>query len=100
MPKHLPPVLASRRISGLEATAASCKQLNPNVEVEIVECGITSVSSVSKLAKRIKARFGRLDIVVVNSGVSGPVVPKLTDTDPATFQQAIDVNYTGPFLSA
>ncbi|KAM0704517.1 hypothetical protein Q7P35_008751 [Cladosporium inversicolor] len=93
-------VLASRRTSGLEATAASCKQLNPKVEIEIVECDITSASSVSELAKRIKARFGRLDVVVVNSGVSGPVVPRLIDTDPATFQQAIDVNYTGLFLSA
>ena len=92
--------LASRRTSGLEATAASCKQLNPNVEIEIVECDITSASSVSELAKRIKAQFGRLDVVVVNSGVSGPVIPKLTDTDPATFQHAINVNYTGLFLSA
>lgn len=70
------------------------------VEMEIVECDITSVSSVSKLAKRIKVRFGRLDVVVVNSGVSGPVVPKLTDTNPLTFQQAIDVNYFGLFLCA
>lgn len=93
-------VLASRRISGLEATAASCKQLNPNVEIEIVECDITSASSVSDLAERIKVRFGRLDVVVVNSGVSGPIVPKLTDADPATFQQAIDLNYTGLFFSA
>jgi len=93
-------VLASRRTSGLEATAASCKQINPNVEIEIVEYDITSASSVSELAKRIKVRFGRLDVVVVNSGVSGPVVPRLTDTDPLTFQEAIDVNYTGLFLCA
>lgn len=93
-------VLASRRTSGLEATAESCMQLNPDVEIDIVECDITSASSVFELAKRIKSRFGRLDVVVVNSGVSGPVIPKLTDTDPATFRQAIDVNYTGLFLSA
>jgi NAD(P)-dependent dehydrogenase (short-subunit alcohol dehydrogenase family) len=93
-------VLASRRTSGLEATAASCKQFNPNVEVEIVECDITSASSVPELAKRIKVRFGRLDVVAINSGVSGPVVTKLTDTDPLTFEQAIHVNYTGLFLCA
>jgi len=93
-------VLASRRISGLEATAASCKKLNPNIEIEIVECDITSASSVSALAEKIKARFGRLDVVVVNSGASGAIVPKLTDADPATFQQTIDVNYIGLFLSA
>ena len=60
-------VLASRRISDLEATAASCKKLNLNINIEIVECDITSASSVSALAEKIKARIGRLDVVVVNS---------------------------------
>lgn len=93
-------VLASRRISGLEATAESCKEANPALDIEIVECDIPSAASVSSLAENIRARFGRLDVVVVNSGVSGPVVLKLTDTDPATFQQTSDVNYVGLFLCA
>lgn len=93
-------VLASRRISGLETAAASCKEINPEAEIEIVECDIASATSVSALADKIKARFGRLDAVVVNSGVSGPVVLKLTDTDPFTFQQTSDVNYVGLFLCA
>lgn len=93
-------VLASRRISGLEATAAACKGIKPDIEIEIVECDITSAASVSALADRTIARFGRLDVVVVNSGLSGPVVLKLTDTDPKTFQQTADVNYVGVFNCA
>jgi NAD(P)-dependent dehydrogenase (short-subunit alcohol dehydrogenase family) len=93
-------VLASRRVSGLEETASACKEINPNIDVEIVECDITSAASVAALAEKTKARFGRLDAVVVNSGLSGPVVLKLTDTDPATFQQTIDVNYVGLFHCA
>lgn len=93
-------VLASRRISGLEVTAESCTEVNPALDIEIVECDITSAASVSSLAEHIRARFGRIDVVVVNSGVSGPVVLKLTDTDPATFQQTSDVNYVGLFLCA
>lgn len=93
-------VLASRRTSGLEATAAKCREINPDVEIEIVECDITSADSVSSLGNRVKDRFGRLDVAVVNSGYSGPVVLKLTETDPATFQQASDVNYVGLFLCA
>jgi NAD(P)-dependent dehydrogenase (short-subunit alcohol dehydrogenase family) len=64
-----------------------------------VECDNTFASSVSDLAERIKVRFGRPDVVVVNSGVSGIIVPNLADNDPATFEQAIDVNYTGLFLT-
>ena len=93
-------VLASRRVSGLEETASACKEINPKVDIEIVECDITSAASVAALAEKTKARFGRLDVVVVNSGVSGPVVLKLTETDPATFQQTIDVNYVGLFHCA
>jgi NAD(P)-dependent dehydrogenase (short-subunit alcohol dehydrogenase family) len=93
-------VLASRRVSDLEATAASCTEIDAEAKIEIVECDIASDVSVSALADKIQALFGRLDVVVVNSGVSGPVVLKLTDTDPATFQQTSDVNYVGFFLCA
>lgn len=65
-----------------------------------MERNITSASSVSALANKIKGRFGRLDVVVVNSGASGAVVPKLIDADPTTFQQTIHVNHIRLFLSA
>lgn len=93
-------ILASRRTSGLEETAARCKDMKPDVEIEIVSCDITSAESVSQLAETAKVRFGRLDVVVVNSGYSGPVVLKLTDTNPETFQNAINVNYVGTFHCA
>ena len=93
-------ILASRRTSGLEDTAAKCKSFAPGIEVEIVSCDITSSESVVALAKTTKVRFGRLDVVAVNSGYSGTVVLKVTETDPDTFQNAINVNYVGTFLCA
>ncbi|KAM0717773.1 hypothetical protein Q7P37_006105 [Cladosporium fusiforme] len=93
-------VLASRRLSGLETTALECRKINSKIGIEVVECDITSAASVSALAEKAKERFGRLDAVIVNSGLSGPVVLKLTDTDPTTFQQTSDVNYQGLFLCA
>lgn len=93
-------ILASRRISGLEDTAAECKRLNSNIEIEIIPCDITSPESVESLAKKTWERFGRLDVVAVNSGYSGPVVLKVTETDPGTFQNATNVNYVGTFLCA
>lgn len=93
-------VLASRKISGLEDTATICKSLKLDIETEIVACDITSAEAVTALAEKTKARFGRLDVVVVNSGYSGPVVLKVTETDPVTFQNATNVNYVGTFLCA
>jgi len=94
-------VLASRRLSGLKATAAECKKINPEVQIEIVPCDITSSEDVTALAEKTETAFGgRLDVLAVNSGYSGPIKIKLTDTDPATFQNAINVNYVGTFLCA
>jgi NAD(P)-dependent dehydrogenase (short-subunit alcohol dehydrogenase family) len=93
-------VLAARRISGLETTASECRAINPSVEIEIVPCDITSASSVEALASKTKERFNRLDVAVVNSGYSGPVVLKVTETDAETFQNASNVNYIGTFLCA
>ncbi|KAF2215690.1 hypothetical protein CERZMDRAFT_94090 [Cercospora zeae-maydis SCOH1-5] len=93
-------VLASRRISGLEETAAACKAINPAIQIEIVSCDITSSSSVASLAERTRARFGRLDAAIVNSGYSGPVRTQITETDPETFLNATNVNYVGTFYCA
>lgn len=93
-------VLASRRTSGLEVTAAKCKEVKADVQVEVVSCDITSAESVANLANTTKTKFGRLDTVVVNSGFTGPVVLKITDVDPSTFQNAINVNYVGTYLCA
>ncbi|TKA29485.1 hypothetical protein B0A50_03498 [Salinomyces thailandicus] len=94
-------VLASRRTSGLESTAAECKKLNPDLKIEIVSCDISSAESVAALADRTKSAFGgRLDVAAINSGYSGPMAGKLDQTDPATFQNAINVNYVGTFLCA
>lgn len=93
-------ILASRRVPGLEETAARCRAVNPQIKIEVVACDITSTEAMQVLAGRIQLLFGRLDIAVVNSGYSGPVVLKITETDPQTFSNAINVNYTGTFLCA
>ena len=93
-------VLASRSTSGLEETAENCKALRPGIDVEIVPSDITSSESVANLAERTKAKFGRLDVAVVNSGYSGNVTFNVIETDPETFRNCIDVNYVGTFLSA
>ncbi|KXS97346.1 hypothetical protein AC578_10747 [Pseudocercospora eumusae] len=93
-------VLASRRISGLEDTAAACRAINPAIKIEIFGCDVTRAEDVASLSERIKDRFGRLDVVAVNSGISGPVVLKITETDAKTFAGVTDVNYVGTFYCA
>lgn len=93
-------VLASRRISGLEEAAAACQAISPEAEIDVAHCDIASPASVSALADRVKSRFGRLDVLAINSGFSGPCLTTIGDVDPATFKQASEVNYFGTFLCA
>ena len=93
-------ILASRRTSGLEEAAKTCKQLNPEVCVRVIPCDITSAQSVAVLAESVRSEFGRLDVLAINSGYSGPCLTRITDVDPSTMKQASEVNYIGTFLCA
>ena len=42
-------------------------------------------------------RFGRVDVLVNNSGVTGPTTP-LWDVDPSDWHETFDVNVTGTYL--
>ena len=93
-------VLSSRRLSGLQETATRCKEINPDLKIEIILCDISSNDDVAALAVKIKSTFGRLDIAVVNSGYSGPVVLKVGEDDPDTVRKVTDINYLGTYYAA
>ncbi|RYN25553.1 hypothetical protein AA0115_g7619 [Alternaria tenuissima] len=95
-------LLAARSSSSQElaTVAQEAKDLNPSVSIKSLEVDITSNTSVAQLAKDVKQEVGRLDIVIVNSGYSGPVVLKVEEGDPQDFQDVFDVNVQGTYLVA
>lgn len=95
-------VLAARSITQLQTVAEIIKQIDPTIRILIHDCDITSSSSVQKLAQDVEKQFGRLDVLVVNSGYSGQVELKITEGDPndGQWRQAFDVNAIGTYHSA
>ncbi|CAN9381094.1 unnamed protein product [Alternaria alternata] len=95
-------LLAARSSSSQElaTVAQEAKNLNPSVSIKSLEVDITSNTSVAQLAKDVKQEVGRLDIVIVNSGYSGPVVLKVEEGDPQDFQDVFNVNVQGTYLVA
>jgi NAD(P)-dependent dehydrogenase (short-subunit alcohol dehydrogenase family) len=95
-------LLAARSSSAQElaAVAQQAKDLNPSASIESLQVDITSSASVEQLAKHVKEEVGRLDVVIVNSGYSGPVVLKVDQGDPQDFQDVFDVNVQGTYLVA
>lgn len=58
---------------------------------------VTDAGQVAEAVKAIMERFGRIDIVFSNAGISGPVVPVHEYPD-EEFDQVVAVNVRGSFL--
>ncbi|RAR06678.1 NAD(P)-binding protein [Stemphylium lycopersici] len=95
-------ILAARASSAQElaTVAQESRSINPSTSVTTEAVDITSNESVTELAKRVKEKFNTLDIVIVNSGYSGPVVLKVDKGNPQDFQDVFNVNVQGTYLIA
>ncbi len=89
-------VLASRKVANLDETAEECRGIG--VEVMVHQTDVTSEDSVLSLFEATEQAYGRVDILINNSGVfdNGP----FHELSLATWQKVVDVNLTGPFLCA
>lgn len=92
-------ILAARSSSSqkLHSVAQTAQKLAPSIQTKCLEVDITNAGSVGQLAEDIKAQYGRLDILVLNSGYSGPVVLKVDEGNPQDFQDVFDVNVVGTY---
>lgn len=64
---------------------------------KFVTCDVSDVDQVTALVQGTVARHGRLDAVVNNAGIGGPV-DAVVDMDPDDFERVLAVNLIGPFL--
>jgi NAD(P)-dependent dehydrogenase (short-subunit alcohol dehydrogenase family) len=62
-----------------------------------VLCDVRDLESVAALFAEVEARFGRLDLLFNNAGVSAPPVP-LEELDIADWHAVVETNLTGMFL--
>jgi NAD(P)-dependent dehydrogenase (short-subunit alcohol dehydrogenase family) len=87
--------LAGRRQAALEETIAMCGGAADRLLA--IPTDVTDLSSVRNLFASTTERFGRLDLLFNNAGVSAPAIP-LEELTLAQWQQVVDVNLTGMFL--
>jgi len=85
-------VLAGRRREPLEAAAAEAGN-----EAVALTCDVRDPASVAALFAEIDARFGRLDLLFNNAGMSSPPVP-LEELTLEQWTSVVETNLTGAFL--
>ncbi len=87
--------LAARSESDLQEAVGAVAELG--AEAIAVPTDVTSQEDTEQLARRTVEQFGRIDVLVNNAGISGPVGP-LQGNDIAEWVSTITVNLTGTFL--
>jgi NAD(P)-dependent dehydrogenase (short-subunit alcohol dehydrogenase family) len=85
-------VLAGRTQEPLEAAAAAA-----GPDAVALTCDVRRRESVAALFAETAARFGRLDLLFNNAGVSAPAV-NLEDTTLEQWKSVLETNVTGAFL--
>jgi NAD(P)-dependent dehydrogenase (short-subunit alcohol dehydrogenase family) len=85
--------LAGRRQGALEETAGLA---GAAARTLVVPTDISDPAAVRALFAKVKAAFGRLDLLFNNAGMSGPGIP-LEEIAPEQWQKIVGVNLSGAF---
>lgn len=88
-------VATGRNHAALDSTVASI--VRSDGQALAVAADVTDADSLEALVDVTMARFGRIDILVNNSGIAGPSAP-IWEIEPAQWDETFAVNVRGVFL--
>jgi NAD(P)-dependent dehydrogenase (short-subunit alcohol dehydrogenase family) len=83
-----------------KVAAAEAKLASEGIEAPLVALDVTDAASVAAAVAHVQARFGRIDVLVNNAGVSldGSRAPvsSVLDVEPEVVARTLDTNTLGP----
>ena len=88
-------IVSSRKIEGCQQVADAINQAGGSAEA--LACHVGSMDDIVETFATIKAKHGKLDILV-NNAATNPYFGDILDTDLAAYNKTIDVNVRGYFF--
>nr|XP_016467262.1 PREDICTED: secoisolariciresinol dehydrogenase-like [Nicotiana tabacum] len=76
-----------------------CNEIGPD-HISYVHCDVTNEIQVEKAIDFAVSKYGKLDIMYNNAGITGSVDPRITTTDYENLKKVFDINVFGAFLGA
>jgi dehydrogenase/reductase SDR family member 7 len=86
-------VLSARRKDELDRVAASC---SGGGDILILPFDVTDEAAVSEAARSVLERFGKVDILYNNAGITQRA--RVADADLEVYRTMMDVNFFGPLM--
>jgi NAD(P)-dependent dehydrogenase (short-subunit alcohol dehydrogenase family) len=92
--------LVARGKEPLQKLKSEIGDIAPDVDTVIIQADLGSTADIERVAAiTLEAAGGRLDVLVNNASILGPVpMPYLLDYPADDFQQVLNVNLVAPFL--
>ncbi len=90
-------IVSSRKVEACQVTVDAI--LQDGGKAEAIACHIGELDSITELFAQIRARHGRLDILV-NNAATNPYFGHILDTSLEAFQKTVDVNIRGYFFAS
>ncbi|KAJ4971034.1 hypothetical protein NE237_004133 [Protea cynaroides] len=77
-----------------------CQELGSDETITFIHCDVTVDEDVRNVVDTAVSKYGKLDIMYNNAGISGVVYKTLLESDVEDFKSVLDVNVCGGFLGA
>ncbi len=88
-------ILVSRKIDALQDVAEKIRETGGKAEA--IACHVGHLEQIESLFKEVRARFGKLDILV-NNAATNPYFGDMIDADEGAWDKTNEVNLKGPFF--
>jgi NAD(P)-dependent dehydrogenase (short-subunit alcohol dehydrogenase family) len=90
-------MIVGRTLSDLEATWSEIQSKGGNIA--FIQADISREEQVKQFVSETLERFGRIDVLVNNTGIAGPTA-KVADMDLRQWNETLSINLTGSMLCA